>query len=70
LCRLGLPIALVIVSLEIVSRPAKADPRGSLRLPVSCVMGTDCFVQQMPDIDSSSGVLDPFVVKQQSIDDI
>jgi hypothetical protein len=59
LCWLGTSVWLSLVSVEILSRPAKADPRGSIGLPVSCIIGTDCFVQQMPDIDPSSGVLDP-----------
>jgi hypothetical protein len=59
LCWLGASIWLVLVSIEILSTPAKANPRGSMGLPVNCVIGTDCFVQQMPDIDPSSGVLDP-----------
>jgi murein DD-endopeptidase MepM/ murein hydrolase activator NlpD len=59
LCRLGLVICPVLISAENLSRPARADPRGSLGLPVSCVVGTECFVQQMPDIDPSPGVLDP-----------
>jgi hypothetical protein len=59
LCRLGLAIGLVSAGIEILSGPARADPRGSLGLPVSCMLGMDCLVQQMPDIDPSSGVLDP-----------
>ena len=59
LCRVGLVAGLIVVGDEIVSRPAEADPRGSLGLPVRCVIGADCFVQQLPDIDPSAGVLDP-----------
>jgi hypothetical protein len=60
LYRLGVVICLVLVCVELLSKPAEADPRGSLGLPVSCILGTECFVQQMPDIDPSAGVLDPF----------
>jgi murein DD-endopeptidase MepM/ murein hydrolase activator NlpD len=60
LYRLGLVICLVLICVEVLSKPARAGPRGSLRLPVSCILGTECFVQQMPDIDPSAGVLDPF----------
>jgi hypothetical protein len=56
---LGLVIYPALLSVGTSSKPAKADQLGSLGLPVSCALGTECFVQQMPDIDSSSGVLDP-----------
>jgi hypothetical protein len=59
LCRLGLAVGLVLGSIELLSRSAKADPRASLGLPVTCRLGLDCFVQQMPDIDPSRAVLDP-----------
>jgi len=58
-CWFGLVICPALVSVDAPSRSAKADPLGSLGLPVSCILGTECFVQQMPDIDPSSGVLDP-----------
>ena len=54
-CWLGLGICPALVSVG----SAKADPLGSLGLPVSCILGTECFVQQMPDIDPSSRVQDP-----------
>jgi hypothetical protein len=59
ICWLGLVICAALVSVDAPSKSAKADPLGSLGLPVSCILGTECFVQQMPDIDPSSGVLDP-----------
>lgn len=31
-----------------------------LRLPAACDLGKDCFVQQFPDMDSGSGVEDPY----------
>jgi murein DD-endopeptidase MepM/ murein hydrolase activator NlpD len=57
--RLGFAVWLLFFGAGILARPAQADPRGSLGLPVSCMLGTDCFVQQMPDIDPSPAVLDP-----------
>ncbi len=56
-CRLGLAVLLLFLGGGL-ARPQE-DPRGSLRLPVNCTLGTDCFVQQMPDIDPSPAVLDP-----------
>jgi murein DD-endopeptidase MepM/ murein hydrolase activator NlpD len=55
----GLVICSALGSGDTLSRQAIADPLGSLGLPVSCVLGTECFVQQMPDIDPTPGVLDP-----------
>lgn len=31
-----------------------------LRLPVTCELGSDCFLQQLPDMDSGPGARDPF----------
>ena len=56
---LGLAICFFLPSFGFLSGSAVADPSDSLGLPVSCIIGTECFVQQMPDIDPSPGVLDP-----------
>ena len=56
---LGLVTYLALISVGASSKPAKADQLGSFGLPVSCTLGTERIVQQMPDVDSSSGVLDP-----------
>jgi murein DD-endopeptidase MepM/ murein hydrolase activator NlpD len=57
-CRLGFAICCLLAGFEFSSGSA-ADPNGGLRLPVACIVGTECFVQQMPDIDPSPSVLDP-----------
>ena len=38
---------------------AAAGPGPGFALPVACTLGTDCFVQQMPDLDPGPGVRDP-----------
>src|SRR5258708_10447730 len=58
-CRLGIAICSVLASFEFLSGSAVADQSDSLGLPVSCIIGTECFVQQMPDVDPSPRVLDP-----------
>src|ERR1700761_3258167 len=58
-CRLGLAICSFLASFEFLSGSAVADSSDSLGLPVSCIIGAECFVQQMPDIDPSPRVLDP-----------
>jgi murein DD-endopeptidase MepM/ murein hydrolase activator NlpD len=58
-CRLGLAICSVLASFEFLSGSAVADQSDSLGLPVSCIIGTECFVQQMPDVGPSPRVLDP-----------
>ena len=59
-CRwLGLVIYPALVCVGTSSKPAKADQLGNFGPPVNCTLGTECFVQQMPDVDPSSGVLDP-----------
>jgi hypothetical protein len=32
----------------------------TLQSPLDCTLGTDCFVQQLPDMDSGPGTTDPF----------
>ena len=58
-CWLGLAVCSVLASFGLSSGSAVADPSGGLGLPVSCIVGNECFVQQMPDIDPTPGVLDP-----------
>lgn len=36
------------------------EPAPRLRLPVDCALGSDCFVQQFPDMDAGPGASDPF----------
>jgi hypothetical protein len=42
-----------------------AEPRKGVALgsPVDCRLGEECFVQQMPDVDPSEGILDPLCGK-------
>ena len=42
---------------------AAADPAPGFGLPVACVLGTECFVQQMPDLDPGPGTKDPLCGK-------
>lgn len=37
-----------------------AAPPVKLELPIACALGTDCFVQQFPDMDGGPGARDPF----------
>lgn len=37
--------------------PAKAD---EFAFPAACRLGTDCFIQMLPDIDPGRGAVDPF----------
>jgi murein DD-endopeptidase MepM/ murein hydrolase activator NlpD len=60
--RFGIILALVLGVILLGAR-AQADPRLSFGLPSSCRLGSDCFVQQMPDIDPGQGVLDPLCGK-------
>jgi len=39
--------------------PAEGHVRTALGLPVDCRLGEECFVQQMPDLDPSNGIVDP-----------
>lgn len=39
------------------AQAARVPPLG---LPIDCTLGTDCFVQQWPDMDAGDGVADPF----------
>ncbi|WP_062015521.1 M23 family metallopeptidase [Aureimonas sp. AU4] len=42
------------------AQDAPARPPVTLALPVACALGTDCFVQQFPDMDAGPGASDPF----------
>ncbi|RIY00098.1 M23 family metallopeptidase [Aureimonas flava] len=50
--------ALALTLLGAGAPPARAEFR--LGLPVTCTIGTDCFVQQWPDMDAGPGASDPF----------
>ncbi|WP_062111017.1 M23 family metallopeptidase [Aureimonas sp. AU40] len=43
-----------------LSAPAEAEDTSRLGLPVTCEIGRDCFVQQLPDMEAGPGVRDPF----------
>jgi murein DD-endopeptidase MepM/ murein hydrolase activator NlpD len=53
----------VVLAFALVASGVSAEPAGEagtiLGLPVSCRLGEECFVQQMPDIDPGPHVLDP-----------
>jgi Peptidase family M23 len=59
LFRVGVAICCILVGSEFLSGSAVAEPSNGLGLPVRCVIGAECFVQQMPDIDPSPRMLDP-----------
>ncbi|MEO1745717.1 MAG: M23 family metallopeptidase [Pseudomonadota bacterium] len=44
------------------ARAAEGENRGAivLDLPIECILGKDCFLQQLVDLDVSDGVSDPF----------
>jgi hypothetical protein len=43
--------------------PAESRKDVALGSPVDCRLGEECFVQQMPDVDPSEGILDPLCGK-------
>ncbi|MFY0736542.1 M23 family metallopeptidase [Aurantimonas sp. NFXS3] len=50
----------VLVSISLLATPAEAESTlSTLTLPVDCNLGTDCFVQQMPDVDPGPLAKDP-----------
>ena len=51
-----------LLALLVLVCPAFADDgsRPSLSLPLNCVIGTDCWVQNLVDFDSSNGIRDPY----------
>ncbi|MBB3997386.1 M23 family metallopeptidase [Aureimonas pseudogalii] len=46
--------------LAALAGPAAAQALPPLELPVTCAVGIDCFVQQLPDMDPGPGASDPF----------
>lgn len=50
--------ALATLALAAVAPVRAADI--TLESPLDCTLGTDCFVQQLPDMDSGPGTTDPF----------
>jgi hypothetical protein len=56
-----LAAALVSSDCGLGASAGPADSRSGvvLGLPVNCRLGDECFVQQMPDMDPSQGVVDP-----------
>jgi hypothetical protein len=56
--RMGLrTIGLTLVSVACLAGSAAAI---ELRLPAECTLGTDCFLQQSPDMKAGPGATDPF----------
>lgn len=53
------PLALAALLL-LPAGPALAQEAPGLGLPVTCALGTECFVQQFPDMDAGPGASDPF----------
>ena len=52
---------LALASLALSSEQGEAQEKGPrLSLPVDCALGSECFVQQAPDMDGGPGVADPF----------
>lgn len=50
----------VLASISLLATPAEAESTlSTLTLPVDCNLGTDCFVQQMPDVDPGPLAIDP-----------
>ena len=49
--------ALVVFCAMLLATAASAIELG---LPAQCTLGTDCFVQQYPDMDAGAGVADPY----------
>ena len=49
--------ALVVFCAMLLATAASAIELG---LPAQCTLGTDCFVQQYPDMDADAGVADPY----------
>lgn len=50
-------IGLALASLALLAASASAL---ELRLPAECTLGTDCFLQQSPDMQAGPGTSDPF----------
>lgn len=51
-------VALGLAVLGLCASQARAEFR--IGLPVACMIGEDCFVQQWPDMDGGPGAADPF----------
>lgn len=49
--------AVALAAIACLASPAKGL---ELRLPAQCTLGTDCFLQQSPDMQAGPGTADPF----------
>lgn len=52
-------ILCIATAFAVCATPSLADAR-ELRLPADCALGTDCFLQQFPDMDAGPGAMDPW----------
>lgn len=57
-CGLAMLVSSLVGAVSIASR-AEDTSSFNLGLPVDCVLGETCFVQQMPDVDPSDQAFDP-----------
>lgn len=55
-----MPPKLMLASLPLLILFATPSDALELRLPAECTLGTDCFVQQFPDMQAGDGATDPF----------
>ncbi|MCB8839403.1 M23 family metallopeptidase [Aurantimonas sp. VKM B-3413] len=53
-------LGLILAGTLSATKMATAAEPNALRLPVTCAIGTDCFVQQLPDMDPGPEASDPF----------